>query len=173
MLIMSHKSWSYLPVRQWWIRPFSFLTKTQEVDIRTQYLRYNVKVFDLYIRFNKENKLVLSNGCFEYKYDLDDLLNDLSWIDSRTDCYIQVVHDEKGHTQQFKDFCNLLEDSFTHIKFFGGYSAENEEYTFSYSPRIRTNYSLSKTKAKNNNELLKMTYKDSKIILPLAFVNYG
>ena len=173
MLIMSHKSWSYLPVKQWWMRPFSFVSKTQEVDIRTQYLRYNVKVFDLYVRFDKKNKLVLSNGIFEYKYDADDLFNDLSWIDSRTDCYVQVVHDEKGHIQQFKDFCNLLEDSFTHTKFFGGYSADNEEYTFSYSPQIKSNFFITKSMAKIHNELLKITYKDSKIILPLAFVNYG
>ena len=168
---MSFKSWSYLPTRKWWMRPFSFINKTQETDIREQYTLYGVRGFDLFVRFNKNKQLVLCNGKIEYNYELDNLFNDLSWIDSRTGCYVRITLEDDKNKEQFKEFCSLLEKTFTHIKFFGGLSYDGETFYFDNFPKYVESNFIRKSSAKVHNSFVKTAYKDKDIVI-LSFVNY-
>ena len=60
MILGSHNSWSYLPVKQWYFTPFAFTARCQSIDIRTQYEKYGVRCFDLRVRFDKNTGIVYS-----------------------------------------------------------------------------------------------------------------
>ena len=169
---MSFKSWSYLPVNNWWMRPFSFFNKKQEVDIKEQYNRFKVRGFDLTVRFNNKNQLLLCNNKIDYKYDSEQLLNDLSWIDSRTDCYVRVTLEDNKNKDRFIEFCKMLESNFKYIKFFGGCDYYNEHiYYFEHFPNYIESNFTTKSSSKSHNSILKSTFKDKDILI-LSFVNY-
>ena len=176
-ILQAHNSWSYLPIRNWWVRPFLFYKQCQEVDIKTQYNNYGVKGFDLHVRYD-DDRLVIANGDIEYK--CDNLFNDLIWIDSRTDCYVKVTHEVTKHNpsdiDKFKDFCDLLEENFTHIKFWGGVNHYTEEvdYYFSNYPKCKPLYReyFKKNNSIVHNSFYKMAYKDREMI-SIDYVNYA
>lgn len=150
MVLGSHNAWSYLPVKNWWIRPFSFIYKCQEVDIKTQYNLYKSRCFDLRIRFNKKGEMVIAHGLAVFKITEKELWEQLEWLDSRTDCYLRVIHEtrtKRQHTVQstalFQAFCNELELKLKHtILWCGENLYDNEEdYIFGNYPRCLELYS--------------------------------
>jgi len=46
MILGSHNSWSYLPPKKWYMKPFRFTAQCQDWDIKTQY-EHGVRCFDL------------------------------------------------------------------------------------------------------------------------------
>ena len=149
MLLGSHNSWSYLPVAKWYMKPFAFMAKCQEVDIREQYETHRVRCFDLRVKFDNNNKFVLAHGSAVYKYDTSKLLCDLNYINSKEDCYVRVIHEvrkKKEHTDKamdsFSEFCNFLMKTFKHTKFWCGRNLYNWEYDyiFWYSPTCEEKY---------------------------------
>lgn len=168
MILGSHNSWSYLPVKHWWIRPFSFIYKCQEVDIKTQYSKYNTRCFDLRIRFNKKGDLILAHGLAEFSITEEELWKQLEWIDSRTDCYIRVIHEVRCKRQYtntskafFQIFCKELETRLTHTVLWSGENLYNlgVDYNFGnhldclelYSSVLKPWYDTPKSYSKNNN----------------------
>lgn len=189
MILGSHNSWSYLPVKHWWIRPFSFIYKCQEVDIKTQYNMCNTRCFDLRIRFNKKGDLILAHGLAEFSITEEELWKQLEWIDSRTDCYIRVIHEVRCKRQYtdtskafFQIFCKELETRLTHTILWSGENLYNLEvdYNFGnhldclelYSSVLKPWYDTPKSYSKNNNfaniSLLKGSRYD---ILLIDYVN--
>ena len=83
MMLGSHNSWSYLPAKKWWMSPFKFVAKCQNINIRDQYNIYNVRCFDLRIRFNDKNELTVAHGLMEYKISESQLLDDLQWLNNQ------------------------------------------------------------------------------------------
>lgn len=125
-ILGSHNSWSYLPVRQWWLRPFAFMARCQSVGIAQQYERYGVRCFDLRIR-EKNGEIVVAHGLAEYDITYRQLLDDLEYLDSKGDCYVRVIHEvrtKKEHDQSatngFYAFCNIISYNYKNIRFWGG-----------------------------------------------------
>ena len=115
-ILGSHNSWSYLPVRKWWMKPLIFAAKCQDLNIKDQYNIYNVRCFDLRIRFDENDGLIVAHGIIEYDINVIELLRCLKVINSWGNCYIRVIHEvrtKKAHTQFsvncFKEFCNSIE----------------------------------------------------------------
>lgn len=142
MILGSHNSWTYLPIKQWWLYPFNFIAKCQEVDIRAQYEEYGVRCFDLRIRFNKKNEMEIAHGLVSYKISYSKLIEDLEYLNSKGDCYIRILHEvrnkfQKSNQSLFRQYCEKFESEFKNIKFFGGYELLNNKalYEFSNSPR--------------------------------------
>ena len=77
MIYGSHNSWSFLKPKHWWLRPFAFTARCQNIDIEKQYLLYDVRCFDLRINFDKKGELYICHGPLRYKYTEDDLIKDL------------------------------------------------------------------------------------------------
>lgn len=123
MVIGSHNSWSYLRPRRWWMRLIAFAARCQRVDIRTQYLKYGVRCFDLRIRFDENGVPILAHGIIEYLFSWDDV----KWIDEKGDCYVRMLHEVRTSEQytpaaveNFCYMCAAMVDSFSHIQFWCG-----------------------------------------------------
>ena len=65
MIVGSHNSWSYLPSKKWWMAPFKFMAKCQDLNIIEQY-EIGVRCFDLRVRFNKKGEFILGHGFMQY-----------------------------------------------------------------------------------------------------------
>ena len=96
MILGSHNSWSYLSVKQWWLRPFSFIAKCQDLSIIEQY-NLGVRCFDLRIRFDKNPNLKVCHGIFEYNAYF--ILSDLKWLNDKKDVYVRILHEVRTKKQ--------------------------------------------------------------------------
>lgn len=149
MKLASHNSFSYLPVRHWWMWPFAWMAKCQRRDIFSQFL-YGVRMFELRVRF-VDNTPVICHGLIEYKMSEKELADLLDHFDYGKCNYMRVVLEtrkpDKNQEAGFYFFCKRLEETFTHIKFFGGnnradWLCQNPIYKFSTSmPDIEHKYS--------------------------------
>lgn len=147
MILGSHNSWSFLPVRRWWMKPIAFMAKCQSVDIQEQY-ELGVRCFDLRVRFDG-NILTLVHGIVEYRYDLTELLFTLLWLDLQEDCYVRVLHDVRNKRQadgsstaEFRRFCARLEEEYPHIRFWCGRNLYDwqVDYDFGIYPTCEERY---------------------------------
>ena len=149
MVIGSHNSWSYLRPRKWWMRLIAFVAKCQRVDIRTQYLKYGVRCFDLRIRVDDEGKITVAHGPVEYDLEAENLLEDLMWLDEKGNCYIRVLHEvrtmeqyTKMNVDNFRWACASFEDGCQHIQFWCGKNLYNwqKDYDFGDDPTCEETY---------------------------------
>ena len=131
MIIGAHNAWSYLPVSKWWMKPISFTARCQRRSIKEQYIKYNVRCFDLRIRFSKEELPVICHGIVEYKYSYEELLEDLKWLQSKGDVIVRLLlelrsvkkKDWSKQKQLFNTFYNtILKIFFPNIEFIKGRS---------------------------------------------------
>ena len=113
MILGSHNSWSYLPLTKWWMKPFAFMAKCQDYNIKQQYELCGVRCFDLRIKFNKDGNLVIAHGNAIYKYTRLDLEKDLYYLSNKGDCYVRVLHEirnKKEHTDAADPVLRLFHD---------------------------------------------------------------
>ena len=147
MILGSHNSWSYLPPKKWWLRPFAFMAKCQKVSIRQQYENFGVRCFDLRIRYTKW-KLQVVHGFMVYNINTLQLLDDLEYLNSKGDCFVRVVHEVKSKKQWefskpfFKSFCYTKSVDFPNIKWWCGRNLYNwnVDYDFGNKPRCTEKY---------------------------------
>ena len=191
MVIGSHNSWSYLPPKHWWIRPFAFIARCQNVDIKTQYEKYGVRCFDLRVLFDKKGEPYLAHGFCKYKYNIKQLMSDLHWINTQKDCYVRILHEARRKSQytslnihMFMLLCSKFEDMYPNIHFWCGRNLYNWEYDYHFdklepsceelyssvcAPKIIDDWYPKLFAIKNNKEIIKNgTNKD---ILLIDFVN--
>lgn len=67
--IISHNSWSYLPVRQWWLKPFAWMARCQDIRAGLQSW-VSVEGFDIRVRFDKYGAPHFAHGLIEYDGDV-------------------------------------------------------------------------------------------------------
>lgn len=128
MIIGSHNSWSYLTPKKWWMKLIKFTAKCQDVDIRTQYEKYNVKCFDLRINFlNKFETVQVVHNHIVYDIDISKLSDNLRYLNCKNDVKVRVLLDIRNKNKltdkqiiYFRGFCKSLENNFKAITFFGG-----------------------------------------------------
>lgn len=189
MILGSHNSWSYLPAKKWWMAPFSFMARCQNESVIGQYFWYNVRCFDLRVKFKGDN-LIIAHGKMEYNYSKEDLFADLLFMNTREDCAIRLIHEvrtSKEYTSEsinkFVDFCIEVQCRFPKIKFWCGENLYNHcaDYEFAYKPDCEEKYaSVCAPKwiddwfpliyAKLNNKKIKQLGTDKEILL-IDFVN--
>jgi len=148
MILGSHNSWSYLPPRHWWMRPFAFMARCQSVDIKTQYEKYGVRCFDLRIRYEKW-KLQVAHGSIVYDITEKQLKDDLEYLDSKGDCFVRILHEARTKKQYepskpfFQSFCYTLNSDYPNIYWWCGRNLYNwqRDYNFNKEPSCEENYS--------------------------------
>ena len=97
MIIGSHNSWSYLRPRRWWMRLIGFTARCQRVDVYDQFDKYDVRCFDLRIRFDGLGNVLLCHGIVEYECTYYDLVGMLEWLnDRRSGVVIRLLLDLRG-----------------------------------------------------------------------------
>ena len=149
MVLGSHNSWSYLPVRKWWMKPIAFMARCQRKTIQEQY-ELGVRCFDLRVRFDNDRYPVFCHGIVEYDADYDKVHEDLKWINGKTNCYVRVLHEVRNERQmteiEKEDFyyvCYEMTRCYRNIKFWCGRNLCNWEmdYDFGFYPTCEEKYS--------------------------------
>lgn len=152
MVIGSHNSWSYLRPRKWWMRLIAFAARCQRVDIRTQYLKYGVRCFDLRIRFDDDFIPIIAHGPVVYGHndpDGENYFKDLRRLNVKGDCYVRVIHEVRtkkqyhyGEVRRFQDLCGILKECFPSIQFWCGRNLYNwqKDYDFGDDPSCEETY---------------------------------
>jgi hypothetical protein len=189
-IIGSHNSWSYLKTKKWWLRPFAFMAKCQNIDILTQFHTYKVRCFDLRVRFNKRGEMVISHGFMEYDIKQEELFAQLKQLNAYSDVAIRVIHEARtskqyttNSVQSFRNFCDYIKKEYPKIKFWCGRNLYNWEYDYKFKdePSCEENYSSVKAPkliddwwpwlyAKRNNKEIIKNGSDKDILL-IDFVN--
>lgn len=192
MVIGSHNSWSYLPADNWLLRPFEFIARCQNVDIKTQYEEYGVRCFDLRVLFDNHGVVSIAHGFMKFKIDYQQLGDHLKFINDKGDCYVRLIHEVRRKSQYTEDakkyfctFCQYVESKYTNIKWWCGRNLYNWEFDYDFGPEpsCHEDYSsVSKPKliddwwpwlyAKFNNKKIIEKGTDKEILL-IDFVNYG
>lgn len=126
MILGSHNSWSFLPVKKWWMKPIAFTARCQRVDIQAQY-DLGVRCFDLRVRFDGNGLVSVAHGMIEYTYTAADIHMDLRWLNKMGDCCIRVIHEVRSAKQyksrdihRFRSFCSAIEHDYRYIHFWCG-----------------------------------------------------
>ena len=188
MKLGSHNSWSYLKPKHWWLAPFNFIAKCQDVDIYEQHEIYGVECFDLRVRFNKYGDVQLCHGFMTYKTNGIELGRNLSYINSikgevRVILDTRTFHQYNSSYPYFRQFCAALIYAYPDIKFWCGRNLYDWEvdYNFKYNPTCKEDYaSVSDNKwinqfypypyaKKYNHKILSKKHKED--ILLIDFVN--
>lgn len=156
MILGSHNSWSYLPVKKWWMRPIAFTARCQEKTIQEQYA-LGVRCFDLRISFDKKyfgtgndkQVIYVAHGIFLYKITANELEEHLRWLNERGDCYVRIIHEARTKRQYtklcvcaFKLMCSFYKYKFLNIRFWCGKNLYNwqQDYDFGIYPTCEENY---------------------------------
>ena len=149
MVLGSHNSWSYLKPKVWWKRPFAFIGKCQDKDIKTQYEEYNVRCFDLRIKYDRSGTPVISHGFLEFDITMDELYEDLKWLNSKGDVYLRILFEARTRKEYeigkyfFGETCAMIEKKFKKLKCWCGRNLYNWEvdYNFNNHPTCTEKYS--------------------------------
>lgn len=148
MILGSHNSWSYLPVRKWWMKPIAFMARCQSVDIKTQYEKYGVRCFDLRIREGRLGEHIVAHGPVEYCL-MRGVADDLQYLDEKGDCMVRILHEvrsEEKYTPQavdnFRVRCSFLVAACPNIRWWCGRNLYNwkVDYDFGDDPYCDEKY---------------------------------
>lgn len=107
------------------MRPFNFMSRCQSKSIREQFNRYNVRIFDLRVFFDRNHNPYIRHGLMDYGYR--GVEQNLSFLNSRkTTVYVRVIL-ESGRREyngsagdMFCIYCKYLEDRYPNLKFLEG-----------------------------------------------------
>ena len=139
-ILGSHNSWSYLPPRHWWMKPFAFMAKCQRVDIKQQYA-LGVRCFDLRILFNANGDYKVAHGFMVYDITMRELNEDLIWLNEQGNCYVRLIHEVRrkkqytyGAINDFKALCKRWETTFKNIHWWCGRNLYNWQFDYDFGP---------------------------------------
>ena len=134
-MLGTHNSWSYNKPKCFWLRPFWFTAKCQDLNIREQYT-LGSRVFDLRVWFNKYGKPEVRHGIMSF---VNNFHADLSFLNRKEDCYVRVILESNKFPKDFSRqkvlffrFCSDLQAMYPDIKFFGGEGKWNWEKLFHF-----------------------------------------
>lgn len=131
--IIPHNTFSYLPVRQWYLKPFAWIAKCQSMNIVNQLRdKNNIYGLDLRIRFDEDGTPVFAHGLIEYDdvFPYHTLISSLKYIEKKTPFYVRVMlettifmskKEREYQNLQFVNFCDWLKNQFPNIIFYGGW----------------------------------------------------
>lgn len=194
-ILSSHNSFTYLPVKKWWMRLLNFAAKCQRLNIIEQY-NIGVRAFDFRIRFDKNKNLIVAHNIIEYKITKEEIISifeKLNILTQNEDIYIRIIHEvrnkkqkEKSDIKEFQKFCANIENKYSNLKFYCGrdlLKEYNEDYHFKNNPTVAEYYASVRPPkilddwfpwiyAKINNKKLKRIQFNEDILM-LDFVDIG
>lgn len=149
MILGSHNSWSYLKPKKWWKRPFRFISRCQDKDIRTQYEEYNVRCFDLRIKYDRGGNLIVSHGFLEFDINREQLYEDLAYLNTKGDVWLRILFEVRTKKEYeigkyfFNEDCAKIVKKFKKLKCWCGRNLYNWDidYLFNYEPTYLERYS--------------------------------
>ena len=138
MIIGSHNSWSYkTPINGILMKIFAFMGKCQRKDIIEQYENYNVRCFDLRIRFKEGIPYIVHNNIVYCTFE--NIQDDLKFLNKKKDVSIRIIHDvrtKSNHTEEnielFRDLCKNLKKKYKGLNFWCGRNLYDWQFDFEF-----------------------------------------
>ena len=119
MIIASHNTFSYLPVRNVCMLPFNIAAKCQRKTLSEQ-ISLGVAYIDIRVRFDSYGNPYFCHGVVEYDCDVWSELKALQY----TKITARVILETRKHDDRqevlFRTFCSQLQDMFPCCYFYGG-----------------------------------------------------
>lgn len=133
MKLGSHNSFTYLKPKHWWMYPFIPIARCQSKTVTEQF-NLGARWFDLRVRYDKNDRLIVAHGLMVYKADVETVCQILDLLNIQAHCakedvYIRVLYEligkdksdkTKEHEAQFSGFCDFIQSRFKHLTFVGG-----------------------------------------------------
>lgn len=150
-MIGSHDTMTYLPTKQWYLKPFKWMAKCQSKSLNEQFEKYDVRLFDFRVKF-KDEEPVFAHGLMQFKGSVTDHLDYLNSAASTTNTpvYARIILESNSKmknqdTQEllFIEFCEYITHKYTNLKFFGGRRKYDWKvvYDFGFEPNLTDRYS--------------------------------
>lgn len=125
-LLGTHNSLSYMRPRQWWLRPFAWMARCQDLTIKQQW-DYGVRYFDIRVKYDKNGIAKSGHGIMSYDVLVDDILGliDRYAFESKETAVVRLFHENSrkypnDYTLMFQRLCRWAVERFPHIRFIEG-----------------------------------------------------
>lgn len=166
MNIGSHNSLSYMKPMKWWMRPFHFMARCQDVDYIKQY-NLGVRVFDLRVSFGKDGYIQIRHGAMEFDVSGQYLNDFFAFLNDKGNCYVRVIlefnkepKDIEYQEFRFKYICKKFEYFYPGIKFFGGNRKYDWKVIYEFNnkdiPTLVDRYSSTTSLFKSDSKFLRI-----------------
>ena len=128
MILGSHNTMTYLPVKQWYFKPLFWTARCQAKTLAEQF-EAGVRLFDFRVRFDENGDLTFAHGPIKFKGSVYSSINYLNILAKTVDepIYARVIlesnskmKDQDLQEEHFRYFCESLEEDYKRITFFGG-----------------------------------------------------
>lgn len=126
MILGSHNTMTYLPVKQWYLKPFFWTARCQSNTLWDQFCK-GARLFDIRVRFDKNGDITFAHGPIEFVGNVYDVLEDLDSWSRNCIVYVRIIlesnspmKDQELQEEHFKYFCNNIVNTYTNLIFFGG-----------------------------------------------------
>lgn len=128
-IVGTHNSMTYLPVKQWYLRPFKLFAKCQSKGLFDQIHKYNSRIIDLRLYFDYDcYRWCFAHGYINFKNA--SIIPVLTYIDESrkslndgSEWYVRILLEKVKddiEKEWFVDLCSSLEKTYPNIKFYGG-----------------------------------------------------
>ena len=115
MIICSHNSMTYLPLKNWWLKPLNWIARCQNKDIIDQ-LKSGVGMIDIRVSLNKNYHWIFKHGLIRYNPAKEKTSDKFSSILS--------YDDGRNHLLQYDKYCKYDDDLYYYMdllkKYLGG-----------------------------------------------------
>lgn len=125
MKLASHNTVTYLPIKQWYLRPFTFMARCQSRSYIMQY-KLGARFFDIRVRFDKNGKPYCAHGLAAYDINPSRIIGKLekrAFMDDE-EIYIRLLLESTSKRNAdfqercFKNFCERMERLYSFPHFF-------------------------------------------------------
>lgn len=129
MIIGSHNSMSYCKAKNKWLRPFTWVARCQNVNLKRQFFDYGVRYFDLRVYFKDTAMPEFRHGSMAW---MTLVYTTITQLDEYAACtnekvYVRIIleqnrksSDQAFQDEQFKQFCKTIQKNYTNLIFVGG-----------------------------------------------------
>lgn len=122
----THNSLSYYKPMQWWLRPFAWMARCQDLSIREQW-NIGVRYFDIRVKYDRGGVPKSGHGLMTYNVLPWDILGLIDFYASRDKetAVVRLFHENRrrkpqAHRAEFYEFCEAAIRQFSNITFVEG-----------------------------------------------------
>ncbi len=114
----THNSLSYLPVAQWWLKPFFWVARCQSKNIVEQY-NSRVRWFDIRCKMNDKGSYISGHGLVTYDVSIAAILSTLSecckWNSDVT--YVRLMLEDNSNRYSFVNAVSIYKKAYPSLRF--------------------------------------------------------
>lgn len=107
MKLGTHNSMSYLPPKKWYLYPFKFIAKCQNISIEEQY-RLGIRMFDIRVSYDKYNNAEFRHGAMAFKGNVNEVLSYLNSTKARV--YVRLILEIEDTNDVLRQECLFISD---------------------------------------------------------------